>query len=117
MQLLLRLANIARERDVSSTRARQLLRGIEPAAMTPDGLRLYDASVLETLTKRRRERALKMAKGTDQQRSDDPAGDHGVERPDSWAGRSGRGRLTKSPSTLEDQREPHIPHKASPAQV
>ena len=74
MQLLLRLANIAREQDVSSKRAHQLVRGIEPAAMTPDGLRLYDPSVLETLTKRRRERALKMAKGTDHQRGDDPAG-------------------------------------------
>ncbi len=54
MQVLLRLANIARERGVSSKRAHQLVRGIEPAAMTPDGLRLYDPSVLETLTKRRR---------------------------------------------------------------
>jgi hypothetical protein len=53
--MVLRIVDIARKFRISQTRASQLVRHVEPAAVTPGGTRLYDPSILDTL-RRRRER-------------------------------------------------------------
>ena len=54
MDVLFRRTDLARALGVSDARAGRLIRGIEPAAVTPQGVRLYDLGTLALLRERRR---------------------------------------------------------------
>lgn len=102
METLFTRKHLARALGLSKARIEQLVRRIEPVARTPHGLKLYSLATLEALRERRRR--WEERQRIDRQRGDDRAGGPENERPDSWAGRSGRAQLTKPRSTVEEHR-------------
>lgn len=54
MDVLFRRTDLARALGVTDARVGQLVRGIEPSAVTPRGVKLYDLATLDLLRERRR---------------------------------------------------------------